>query len=138
MNRPVNLRFAELLKKQNGVSLLEVIVGLLFATIVAMGITKSTMGSEKVASRTIHNSEAMQIALEIIEQYASVDPQMLDSSDALAVQEVVRNGYRFTREVDVIINPDRSRTVAVNVKSISPLINLDLLVEDTFALWGER
>ena len=124
--------------KQKGMSLLEVIIGLMFTAIVAMGITKSTLVSEKVAGRTTHNSEAMQIGLEILEQYASIDPQTLDDTDDLSELELSRNGHRFTRAVNITINADRSRTVAVRVKSVSPLINLDLSVEDTFALWGER
>uniref|UniRef100_A0A0A8KXI2 Putative metalloprotease n=1 Tax=wastewater metagenome TaxID=527639 RepID=A0A0A8KXI2_9ZZZZ len=123
---------------QKGISLLEVIIGILFTAIVAMGITKSTIGAEKIAGKTTHNSEAMQIGLEILEQYASIDPQTLDDADDLPETEVTRNNRRYKRAINITINPDRSRSVAVRVKSVSPLINLDFTVEDTFALWGER
>jgi len=130
--------FLSQLKNEDGFSLVEVLVALILSSIVALGIMQSTLTSYRFSQRMVNDSLAGQLALEKMEEISSISPQTLDDTDDAVEDPVVRNNISFIRTVDVSINADRSRTVAVRVQSKNSHIAIDTTLTNSFALWGER
>lgn len=125
------------LKHQDGFYLTETVVTLLLFAVIALGITQSSMLSIQVRNRSLHNSTAMQIALESLESFVGIDPSILsDTNDSSTT--VNRDNLNFTRVVNITVNSDSSRTVSVTVTDSNLLVGAHANVENTFPLWGSQ
>lgn len=127
-----------LLNDDQGFSLVEILVAISFSAIVSLGLLKAMLLSQGLGNKTVHESLAMQLALEQMETFASVDPSTFSDSMDDEEDAVLRSGYSFRRVTDITVNSDRSRSVNVVVASNYPGAEVEVTVENTFALWGER
>ena len=128
----------ETLSGERGITLMEVLFCVLFTSIMAMGLTSSTLTSYRSYNNTLHNSYAMQLALQRLEQLAAVSPDTLSNATDSDEPEVLMDNMSFRRVTDVTINADRSRTVEVTVTSNSAKLNTSVTISDTFTMWGNR
>lgn len=120
-------------------TLIELMVCLLVAALVSIGISKSSVLSLRLASKTRHDSAGVQLAMEKLEEFGAMDPQFLDETKSAVETEVIRQGMSFSRMVDVTINSDRSRQITVTVQALRGHGDSEpVTLADTFALWGER
>ena len=120
---------------EKGISLIEILFGLLLVSVVAMGIVQSSTIALKSRTKSIKDTAAMQLALQSLENFSAIDPENLSDSDDLT--EVLESrGIEYTRVVDITENDDKSKTVFVSVSSkgmTKPVSTSVTLIE-----WGAK
>jgi type II secretory pathway pseudopilin PulG len=128
-------------KQHNGASCeagFLIIEMLVMATLFAIiGLSLATMNINSIALRgkTHLQTLSAQLAAEALEIYAGTSPANLDYADDLSLT-VTLEGFDFTKTVDVTVNADGSRTVAIQVQSLNVqhVARTDLTVN--YPLWG--
>ena len=128
----------ELVEDEQGFSLLDVLTSTTISSVVAMGLTQSAMLSFHYNHKSVVDSVATQLALETLEDYALIDPEPLDNDSDVTELSIQRAGITFQRQIDVTINPDRSRQVDVTVTATATKVPSEVQLGKAFALWGER
>lgn len=122
---------------EGGFGLIEVIVASAIFAVISMSLLQSTFGFVRNRDRTVRNSMAMQLAVETMESFAAQNPESL--SDANDTTETVSfQGIDFVRTVDVTVNSDRSRSVALQIESVNQNRGGSAVIQNSFALWGTR
>lgn len=124
-------------KKEEGFSLVEILVSLTLFSVLALNLLHSTVLSHRTAIRARRNSAAAQVALERMEQLSAVDPETLIGFNGESMVET-RYNVTFTRTVAVAIEADRTRTVNVSVTNPNPETGGTATLTGSFALWGKR
>ena len=122
---------------QGGFFLLEMLIVIVLFAILGMTIAQSAVLSEQNRTLSLHQSVAMQIAVDTLESYASVDPITLDDTDN-ETHSITRNNVSYESESTITVNPDLSRTIVVNVHSTTGQIRANASVTGTFAVWGSQ
>lgn len=124
--------------RQQGFTLLEVLIALLILGIVGMGLAGNTIASLQIVKKTTTNYQASNLALSKIEELSACNPTMLGPSFNSVEPHVSSPGtpMTFTRTTTVTINTaDQSRTVNVVVRSNSSAMPTTAKFTTTFALW---
>ena len=104
--------------------MVELLVTTFILSFISLGVAKSTVVAYKTSNHTRAESVAMQMAIETMEEYTSINPQTLADDSDTTDPIIVREGLSFSRVVDVTIDANRSRNVQVTVESNSPLIEV--------------
>lgn len=103
---------------EQGSIIIEVLVGIIILSIMALGLMRSTLMSLRIREHSVRSSYAMQIAADTIETYSAINPSSLtDSNDLTDV--VTRIGVSFNRVVNVTVNADDSRTIDVAITPVT-------------------
>ena len=116
---------------------MEVLVIVCMLAIVGLSIAQSSQIALRMRGMAIHDSVAMQLAMEQLESFAAVDPATLDPEDSSS-EEITVNGITFKRAVTVEVNTDTSRTLTVAIKGTNLTLGGEATVSDTYALWGSQ
>ena len=117
--------------------MVEILAALSLLSFASLGILHSSLTSHKTVHRAIRHTVANQLAFEKMEELASLDPQLLNSTYNLS-EYVVRNKAKYKRVVDVVIEPDRVRTVSINVVAVNSDRGGQAEISSSFALRGKR
>ena len=128
----------EKIRYQKGSSIIELLVGVLFTAIVAMATAKSTMLAERLSEKTNHRSVAMQLVIETIESYGTINPESFSTSTNPIESKIIKEGIEFKRKLTFATNPDRSRSITVSVTDPVVKTGFTITQTGTFALWGAR
>ena len=118
-----------------GSSLLELLVAISLFSIVGISLIRSSTVSHNSLARSSRDSQLMQIALDTLESYYTIDPISLDNSDDMS-DTISKDSLIFNRAVDITVNSDGSRTVTVNVSRARSAIPSSETISNTFALQG--
>ena len=122
---------------QAGFFLLEAIVVIALFSLLALGYAYSVSFGMRMRQRMIHNSVAMQMAMEEIESLGSLDPATLDAGDNFT-DTVTRGPLRFQRSITISVNANGSRTVVVQITDLNTSVAGAARVSNTYALWGSQ
>lgn len=119
---------------QSGFFLVEALAMMLLLAILGFAFTKSAQMAILLRSKSARHATAMEIAVDKMEEISGIDPSTLDdSSDSLTT--VVRDGRAFSLAVDVTVNGDGSREVAIEVSGGS-ILGGSASLEKSLPLWG--
>ena len=119
-----------------GFSLLEVLVSITILSVIGLSLVRSTITSMTLREKIIRDNTALELALDTLENYASVNPSTLDdSADSTTSYTVGPATYSVT--IDVSVNSDSSRTVDVSVSCPQVALGGNAYVSGTFTPWGE-
>lgn len=120
---------------QQGTSLLEVLAVIVLFGIMALSLAKSTISAMMMRGQTEIRALQLQIGSEALEELAGIDPINLgDANDSTTT--VTRNDQTFTRQINVTVNPDNSRTIDVSVTSTNTRFGGTKTLSATYAMWG--
>ena len=122
---------------EKGFFLMEVLVVICLFAILGLSIAQSNQTAVRMRGMAVHDSVAMQLAMESLENYASLDPATLNADDNYSDQ-VTRSGIKFQRTLTVNVNSDTSRTISVAVTGLNSALGGSANVSGTFALWGSQ
>lgn len=121
-----------------GFFLIEMLVAIVLFAILGLAFAQSIIFGTDVRVRAIHRSAAMQIASDMMEGEATVDPLTL--SEASSFSDTVDwqgdNKMLFRRNINFYVNSDGSRTVIVRVTDLSTRFGGTVEISNTFAPWG--
>ena len=106
--------------RESGSIMIEVLVGLILLSIMALGMTRSTLLSMRTRGHAVRTTTALQIASDTIEDYSSRSPSTLSDSDDLT-DVVTRQGMDFDRTIDITVNSDTSVQIDVTVSGTTSL-----------------
>ena len=123
---------------QMGISIIEILMAIIFTSIVAMAIAKSTIIAQRMAYKTDHRSVAMQLMIETLEQYGRINPETFSPSLNVTDQPIEKDGVNFKISLSFETNPDRSREVTVSIQDPIPLSGFTITQTGTYTLWGGR
>ena len=123
---------------RSGISVIELLVGIVFLSIVALAIAKSTILAQRMAQKSAHRSVAMQLVTETLEQQGTVNPETLSPSANIVDQVVRKNGVTLKKSVTYAINPDGTRLVTVSVKDPILITGFTITQSNTYSLWGAQ
>jgi prepilin-type N-terminal cleavage/methylation domain-containing protein len=104
-------------KRQQGVSIIEVLVSMVILSIVALATCNNTIKGFVFFKRVARQSYASQLALDRLETLAARDPSTLTSADSSTESQLNYRNVQFERTTTVTVNADNSRTVSVVVSS---------------------
>lgn len=124
-------------QSEQGSIIVEVLVGLILLSIMAMGLTRSTISSMYSREHAVRSSNAMQIASDTIETLTALDPGNLSDANDITSDTVTKNGVDYTRTVDVTVNADETRTIAVTVTAVTTKLGGKASLTVTAIPWGE-
>lgn len=121
-----------------GFSLIEVLVSISILSIVALGIGAGMIVGLKTYKKAQVNAALRTLAKEQLETMAGINPQEIDDTyddneTGLTVSSI--SNMTFSRETDVTVNADNSRTVVVTVASEHSGFTKQLLMQSTFTRW---
>ncbi len=122
-------------ENEDGFALVEALVVVCLAGIIGLAVTYSAVLSTQTRARTYHNSVAMQLALEHLEELSTIDPSTMSAASG-GTSSVSRGALNFTRTVTVTVNADQSRTVSVVLNDNNLKMGARAEVNNTFPLWG--
>jgi prepilin-type N-terminal cleavage/methylation domain-containing protein len=123
---------------ERGMSLLESLAAISILSVVGLSLTYSTIASYKLTHRNIRNSVAAQLALEKMEEMAARNPSTLSSADNELEEKVLVDNMSFSRNTEIEVNVDGSRTIFVDVETNNESLGGRSSVVNTFALWGSE
>jgi Tfp pilus assembly protein PilV len=122
---------------EEGFSLLEVLVAMIFTGIVSIAITSSVLLALRTEKNTEVHFAASVLASDRMEQLFSVDASDIDAT----YNEVDTNvqwgdlNFYFLRSTNVVVNADESRTVTVDVRTDNASFPVDVSFTSTLAVW---
>lgn len=122
---------------ERGITMMEVLVGLLLMGIIGMMFASSFTTGLRVATITAANHAASCLATSRMEELAAVDTLDLDSSyneNAVSVSWPDIS-FPFARTTQVITNADNSRTITVSVSSTNSAVPTSVSFSTTLAMW---
>ena len=122
--------------KEDGFSIMEVLVGLLLLSMMGLGLTMSTTMATRTRGVTVRDSAAMQIAMEALENLSSSDPTGLDNNDD-STTSIERAGNVYSRQIDVTVNADHTRTVAITVTGAQASLGGSVSLSETLIPWTD-
>lgn len=124
-------------QRESGFALVEVLVSILVMAIISLGVAKNLIGALSTAKFTEVNHAASSLAISKMEELASIDVSLLDTSYNGTESAVVWPGLSisFTRDTTVTVNADDSRRVDVVVTSNSNKVPTSVEFATTFASW---
>lgn len=122
------------MKKQKGLSIIEAMVSVSLLSVLMLATAHGISTSFKTTKREIRDSEALQLALEKMEQLAAIDPSTLTAAES-GTEALTVDSIAFSRVTTVTVNADTSRTVQVQVTSTEQGGG-NVSLSNTFALWG--
>jgi len=125
-------------RNEKGMSLLESLAAISILSVVGLSLTYSTIASYKLTHRNIRNSVAAQLALERMEEMAARNPSTLSSADNELEEAVYVDNMSFSRNTEIEVNVDGSRTIFVDVETNNESLGGRSSVVNTFALWGSE
>lgn len=130
-------RFNQAPALQAGVSLLEVLVGLVLIAIAGIGATYSMITSLRVEKATQVHMAANSLASAKVEELTAVDTLDLDSTfnESDVVLTLPELQVEFSRSTTITVNSDQSRTIDVTVRSLSERLPTEANFTTRFALW---
>lgn len=133
----MNFSSEETLRRDEGVTLMEVLVAITLVAIMAAAGISNLMVALRTAKHTEVNYAANTLAISKVEELAAVDVSALDSSYNGTESSVSWNDLNitFTRVTTVTVNADSSRTLSVDVSSNSDSVPTSVNFTTTFALW---
>lgn len=117
--------------------LIEILVVITLFAVFGLAVAKSHIVSSKTALRALHNSMAMQLAIDELESYASVDPTTISASDSYA-DTLARDDVTFSRTVTFTVNSDGSRTIRVRIDGGTSDTDGHALVSTKYSMWGSQ
>lgn len=100
--------------KEEGLSIVEVLVALVFSSLVALGLTHASSVSFLTSHNSLTRSVAMILAMERLEEYSAINPDSLTAA-MNQTQTLTRGSINYQRVTTVSINADRTRQIAVQV-----------------------
>lgn len=121
---------------QRGFSMVECLFALAILSVSALAVTQGSIYSLVHMKRAIRQNIAQELALSKLEEYAAIDPSTLDSGDDSNEPSLSVDNISFSRQVAVTVNSDNSRTVTVTVATNESSLGEEIVLENTFALWG--
>lgn len=124
-------------KSESGLTIMEVLVAATLLAVVGVSITKSSITITQQNNRTVYRSQAIELATDKLEELATMNPELL-SDDLDASESLTHEGHSFTRTVNVTIKSNRARHALVTVRSNAPGVDVEVVLENSFALWGRR
>jgi Tfp pilus assembly protein PilV len=125
------------ISSEEGFSLIEVLVAMIFAGIVSISITSSVLLALRTEKNTEVHFAASVLASDKMEQLLSIDALNLDASyneNDTNVQWADMN-FNFLRTTNVVVNADDSRTVTVQIKTDNDSFPVNVSFTSTMALW---
>lgn len=124
-------------KKEEGFSMVEVIVSILIIAIMSLGILSNILMALRSDKLIEINQAAYNLALSRVEQFAAIKPSELDASDNSSETALTVAGLNisFSRTTTVTVNADNSRTITVDVQSESNNFDTGVNYSTTFAVW---
>jgi Tfp pilus assembly protein PilV len=122
---------------ENGLTVVEVLVAATLLAVVGVSITQSSIMITQQNNRTVYRSQAIELATDKLEELATINPELL-SDDLDESQTLTHEGHSFTRIVNITIRSNRARHALVTVRSDAPGIDVEVVIENSFALWGRR
>lgn len=124
-------------KTEAGLFLIESLVVVLLFGVLGLILAHSNILSSKIRNRSSTNALAMQLATERMEALGAIDPATLDASDNVT-DSVSREGKTFTRQVQITVNADASRSIAVSIRNTVSSLGGTASLANRFALWGSQ
>jgi hypothetical protein len=127
----------EIGENEKGSSMLELIVGLTFISVVGLTIVWSAISGVRYQKQTEVGNTAMNLAISRAEELAGIFIESLDASfneNDIIIQEHEHN-IELLRKTLVTINPDGSRTVTVTISGPDRFLPIPVEYTTTFALW---
>ena len=122
---------------EQGSTLIELLVALGLVGIMNLAIAQSALLSASSQGFAENRSLGMQMAMNEIEKYAAIDPTLLTAASGSTAQ-VTREGKKFTRVTTITVNADSTRTVNVSVTNVIAHLRGNVVLEETFPLWGSQ
>ncbi|NMC64511.1 MAG: prepilin-type N-terminal cleavage/methylation domain-containing protein [SAR324 cluster bacterium] len=119
-----------------GFSLIEVMATILILAVTGLAIARSTIVSYRIMHRNERNAIALQLALQAMEEYATLSPVTLSASNDRSEPLVIYNNMKFARTSTVTVNGDNSRTVSIVVTPVDSELGGAATLTNTFPLWG--
>lgn len=125
------------LSGDQGFSLLEVLVAIVFIGIVSLSISSSIAVALKTEKNTEVHFAASVLASDRMEQLSALDAIDLDSSYNESGASVSWNGLNinFLRSTTVTVNADDSRTIDVSITTDNANFPINVSFSSTTALW---
>ena len=125
-------------KSEDGFLIMDALVAMVLAAIVALGVTQSTLIAYRYSYQNEARAAAKELAIERLEEFAAQDPEGFVDGNQIVETNVTRNSMTFTRTTDFVIEADRTRLVSVTVDSATDKFPVSVALSRGFALWGER
>lgn len=134
MTKPMTEFYA---RSQSGFGLVEALVAMVLLAIVSISLQLGFTTSLAVAKMTEVHNAASSIAAGRIESIAALDPANITTSFNESNTAVTWPGLElsFQRSTTVVVNADNSRTVTVQVASVSENLPASVEFTTTFAVW---
>ena len=121
--------------KEKGLAILDIMGALMFLGIVLGIYARSAATNYKSVDKNARYVRSLNIAQQSLESLLQVNPATL--SDANDVNDTVKeDGISYTRNIDITINANLSRTIDISVsaQNVSRTANVNLT--HTTSLWG--
>ena len=127
----------KLISLEAGVTVIEAVVSIVILSIVGIAITGNLFVALRTAKTTEINHIASSLAASKLEELSAIDPIDLGPAFSEVEEEVVWPDLNmsFTRETEVTINADSSRTAKVIVMSNHSALKSKVQFQSNFALW---
>lgn len=120
---------------EKGLAILDIMGALMFLGIVLGIYARSAATNYKSVDKNARYIRSLNIAQQSLESLLQVNPATL--SDANDVNDTVKeDGISYTRNIDITINANLSRTIDISVsaRNVSRAANVNLT--HTTSLWG--
>ena len=121
---------------EKGVSIIETIVALGIFSTVGMSLAYTSILHLNTRAGFVRRTASEQLAMEALEDYAQINPAVLFDDSDVTETGLSRNGMVFSRSIDVSINSNRTRLIAVTVTNDATGSSLTL--SGSYALWDKR
>ncbi|HMO18997.1 MAG TPA: hypothetical protein PKA63_07800 [Oligoflexia bacterium] len=125
------------LMDEKGSSMLEMLVGLVFLSLVGLNILWSGVSATRFQKQVELGNVAMNIAISKAESLAGVFIDQLNNSYNETNEPVTSEtgNIEFYRTTVVTTNPDGSRTINISVSSVDKYLPNPITYTTTFAAW---
>ena len=121
---------------EHGAALLDVLIALVLISLISAGLTLNSITASQALLKLQRKIYSQQLAQSKLEEFAMIDPSLLDDSYDDLELGVQAEGIDFVRQVDVTVNADGSRSVEVSVAPASTSPNGGVTLTNRFVEWG--